>query len=172
MECHDVKKRLPELLDKDEMPEDATQLLDHLESCALCTNEMKRLQASWDLLETWKGIEPSSNFKQKVWTKIHERKTHEVSSRWFPRRWWISWVSWASLGSLAVVMLLIVTWILWPSSGKWSTDEMNKKRSALEMLVSLDVLEMEDLLTDMELLENLDMLLALEEVSQTLDKDG
>jgi anti-sigma factor RsiW len=166
MNCHEVKKKLPDFLDSQLSEEQSTQIHHHLESCMPCTQEVKRLQTTWEVLGQWPEVNPSPHFKQRFWEKISELEKQKAPKGWLSWGWRTAWIP---LGSLAAALFLILLWVLWPSAQKDDDVQMatvNQQNSLLELAASLDLLEHKDLLLEMELLEDFDLLLALDEGSE------
>jgi hypothetical protein len=56
----------------------------HIESCAKCRQKLKSLEATFALLDTWKGPEPSPYFDQKLSVRLREEQTLAPAG-WFER---------------------------------------------------------------------------------------
>jgi type VI protein secretion system component VasK len=157
-------------LDSDLSEEQRSLIQAHLNTCIACQKETRQLEASWQALGRWRETEPSPYFKQKFWSRIADLDKNVQSKGWGGWR-----VAWIPAGSLAAVLLLILTWILWPSTQKngdlqiASTDQQSR---LLEFATTLDLLEHKDLLLEMELLQDLDLLLALEEDAASPNEEG
>jgi predicted anti-sigma-YlaC factor YlaD len=172
MDCREVQKRLPVDPDSDLSEEERSQIQAHLDSCIACQKEARRLEASWQVLGRWQEVEPSPYFKQKFWSKIADLDKNKRSKGWLSWGWRIAWVP---VGSLAAIFLLILTWIIWPSTqknGDFPIATTNQQSGLLEFAASLDLLEHKDLLLEMELLEDFDLLLALEEDDEISNEEG
>lgn len=86
MNCNKVEELLPAYLDGDLKDKVAGQVHDHLKSCLRCQEDVRLLNASWDVLETLETIMPSPDFRTRVWQSIEKEKDrHWV---WFPWRQW------------------------------------------------------------------------------------
>ncbi|MCI0528138.1 MAG: zf-HC2 domain-containing protein [Nitrospira sp.] len=170
MDCHEVQKRLPVDLDSDLSEEQRLQIQAHLATCIPCQKEVRRLEASWQVLGRWREIEPSPYFKQRFWSRIADLDKNKQSKGWWGWR-----IAWVPAGSLAAVLLLILTWILWSSTqkdGDLQVAPMNQQSNLLEFAATLDLLEHKDLLLEIELLEDFDLLLALEEDTKSPNEEG
>jgi hypothetical protein len=56
----------------------------HIESCTKCAQELKSLETTFALLDTWKVPEPSAYFDQKLAVRLREEQTKEPAG-WLER---------------------------------------------------------------------------------------
>ena len=73
MICHDCQSALPDLLLDPAAPSNAAARA-HMESCAECRHEFESIQATMDLLDTWKAPDPSPYFDQRLAVLIREEQ--------------------------------------------------------------------------------------------------
>jgi len=82
MECRDARPYLPLYPDRDEPPEVLDALRVHLERCASCAAELKRLQAAWDALNAWDGMEPPAGLAARVRERAQGAQRPARRIRW------------------------------------------------------------------------------------------
>ncbi len=83
MNCKDCQTALPDLLLGPACPIAASAQL-HLDTCSLCREEFRTLQATFNLLGTWEAPEPSAYFDQKLAVRLREEQSAPPES-WFER---------------------------------------------------------------------------------------
>jgi hypothetical protein len=83
MNCKDCQSVLLDLLlDPAAAPNGVAR--NHVESCANCNQELKSLEATFALLDTWKAPEPSPYFDQKLAVRLREEQAMPPAG-WFER---------------------------------------------------------------------------------------
>ncbi len=84
--CTGMDTRLADLLlDPDQVP---SKVRAHVDTCEHCRAELKELQATMALLDTWKGPEPSPYFLSRLDARMREQREAEPANwpaRWFAR---------------------------------------------------------------------------------------
>jgi len=83
MNCKDCKSVLLDLL-LDPGARSNAAVRTHVESCAECNRELKSLEATFALLDTWKAPEPSPYFDQKLAVRLREEQAMAPAG-WFER---------------------------------------------------------------------------------------
>ena len=83
MNCKDCQSVFLDLLLDPGAPAN-TAARSHIESCTKCAQELKSLEATFALLDTWKAPEPSPYFDQKLAVRLREEQTKEPAG-WFER---------------------------------------------------------------------------------------
>lgn len=83
MICRDCQSALPELL-LDPTASSNDEIRRHLESCSVCNQEFKSLEATFALLDTWAAPEPSPYFDQKLAVRLREEQAMPPAG-WFER---------------------------------------------------------------------------------------
>lgn len=74
MNCRSCQSALPDLLlDPNSRSNAAARI--HLAQCAACAQELKSLEATFDLLDSWGAPEPSSYFDQKLSVRLREEQS-------------------------------------------------------------------------------------------------
>lgn len=81
MNCKDCKSAILDLLLDPGTPSNAA-VRTHVESCAECNRELKSLEATFALLDTWQAPEPSPYFDQKLAVRLREEQA-KVPEGWF-----------------------------------------------------------------------------------------
>ncbi|MCL2660891.1 MAG: anti-sigma factor [Acidobacteriaceae bacterium] len=74
MNCRELKSVLPDLLlnAADSSTESAARA--HLASCPACSEELRSMQATFTLLDTWQAPEPSPYFDQRLAVRLREEQ--------------------------------------------------------------------------------------------------
>jgi hypothetical protein len=83
MNCRDCKSALPDLLLDPAASSNATAR-EHAASCSACEKELKSLEATLALLDSWKAPEPSPYFDQKMAIRLREEESLAPAG-WFER---------------------------------------------------------------------------------------
>jgi hypothetical protein len=83
MNCRDCQTALPDLL-LDPAASSNAAAREHVAHCAACEKELKALQATFALLDTWKAPEPSPYFDQKMAIRLREEQALAPAG-WFER---------------------------------------------------------------------------------------
>ena len=83
MNCKDCQSVLLDLL-LDPGASADTAARSHIESCPQCAQELKSLQSTFALLDTWKAPEPSAYFDQKLAVRLREEQA-KAPAGWFER---------------------------------------------------------------------------------------
>jgi hypothetical protein len=83
MNCKDCQSVLLDLLLDPGAPSNAAGR-SHVESCAKCNQELKSLEATFALLDTWEAPEPSPYFDQKLAVRLREEQAMPPAD-WFER---------------------------------------------------------------------------------------
>jgi hypothetical protein len=83
MNCKDCQSVLLDLLLDPGAPSNAAGR-SHVESCTKCNQELKSLEATFALLDTWEAPEPSPYFDQKLAVRLREEQAMPPAD-WFER---------------------------------------------------------------------------------------
>jgi len=83
MNCKDCQSVLPDLLFEPGAPSNAA-VRDHVAGCATCSEELKSLEATFALLDSWEAPEPSPYFDQKLAVRLREEQAMPPAG-WFER---------------------------------------------------------------------------------------
>jgi hypothetical protein len=83
MNCRDCQSALPDLL-LDPAASQNAAAREHLASCPACEKELKSLEATFALLDTWQAPEPSPYFDQKLAIRLREEQALAPAG-WFER---------------------------------------------------------------------------------------
>src|SRR5580704_16394071 len=83
MNCRNCQSALPDLL-LDPAASSNAAVRAHVASCAACEKELKSLEATFALLDTWQAPEPSPYFDQKLAIRLREEQSLAPAG-WFER---------------------------------------------------------------------------------------
>lgn len=83
MNCKDCQSALPDLL-LDPASTSAISAKNHLSECRACLQELKSLQATFNLLDDWKAPEPSAWFDQRLAVRLRQEQASAPES-WLER---------------------------------------------------------------------------------------
>lgn len=83
MNCRQCQSVLPDLL-LDPAASSNAAARAHLASCAACDEQLKSLEATFALLDTWAAPEPSAYFDQKLAVRLREEQA-AAPAGWFER---------------------------------------------------------------------------------------
>lgn len=72
MTCKQVEARLLDYLDGSLPPHEQTEVDLHARACASCEERIQGFTGVFDLLDSWKGIEPSSSFDLRLERRINQ----------------------------------------------------------------------------------------------------
>lgn len=103
MNCNDFQLQLEQKGENQPLTPEAKQ---HLTGCRECSLLFRDLDRLWDLLDTWKGIEPTPSFQQRFWSQVY--KTY---SPWN----WLSWLHpdfWFRVWRPALASSLVITLLM------------------------------------------------------------
>ncbi|HTU51881.1 MAG TPA: hypothetical protein VMF56_14915 [Acidobacteriaceae bacterium] len=82
MKCEKLQSYLPDMIfDPTRVPTEAMQ---HVKECAGCAGELKELQATMQLLDSWKAPEPSPYFDTRLAVRLREAREFEAPG-WMER---------------------------------------------------------------------------------------
>ena len=108
MKCEKLQVYLPDMIfDPTRVPAEALQ---HVKECSRCAGELKELQATMQLLDTWKAPEPSPYFDTRLAVRLREARESDAPG-WLERlRLWLLFGSNLNLrpAAAAAFALLIV----------------------------------------------------------------
>jgi hypothetical protein len=74
MNCRNCQSALPDLL-LDPASRSNAAVREHVASCTACEKELKSLEATLALLDTWKAPDPSAYFDQKLAVRLREEQS-------------------------------------------------------------------------------------------------
>lgn len=72
MKCEDIQKRLKAFLSNDIDDQKKNEIQNHLDSCLNCSRYLQQLKRLSEVVQTWKGMEPSPHLWEKVESRIKE----------------------------------------------------------------------------------------------------
>ncbi len=144
-ECRTIQRQLgPEL----NLP--PAQVTAHLEQCSACRAEAGRLDTAWALLNVLEPRKPSTQFAHRVWAKISAEESPALGAR---RGGLPVWSLRGVAATAGVVLLAVVPVAVWYQG----------QHDGPDVVAQLDLMESRDLLTNLEVVEDLDVLLLLDD---------
>jgi len=92
MKCSKAIKQLPAYLDNELSQREAAELRRHLEVCVFCSTELRALQATSKMLDSWQSISPRRCYAENVLNQIEAeergvRRGSAIGARLFEWRW-------------------------------------------------------------------------------------
>ncbi len=72
MGCENMRTNIPLLLAEELSPDENCRLLDHVEGCTRCRQEMEELGKAWRLMDRWKIEEPSPRVRSSLMAAARE----------------------------------------------------------------------------------------------------
>lgn len=76
MKCEDIQIRLKAFLSNDLDAQNKIEIKNHLNNCEDCSRNLEELKSLSEIVQTWKGIEPSPWMFEKVKSQIKEDDSH------------------------------------------------------------------------------------------------
>lgn len=122
----------------------------HLAWCAACRVVAERLNSAWTLLGALEHREPSPRFAAGVMAKLAPTGTRA-------RPLIAPWLRWTAAAATFAAIVVVTSTIL----DRGGTED--KAASAVVAELDLDLLESQELLTNLDVVEELDVLLLLDE---------
>jgi len=72
MKCEDIQKRLKAFLSNEMEDHDKKEIQNHLNSCPVCIRYLQQLRKLSEVVQTWKGIEPSPHLFESIQSRVKE----------------------------------------------------------------------------------------------------
>lgn len=140
-------KKIREFLGKDQLNEKESLLVKaHINECSLCSKEAYFLKETWDLLGIWKGIRPSSNFKERFWQRAQqEEKPLKEKVFVFPRLLPRFVPVFGSLAAILIIGVYLVFFSL-------------KRDKNLQMFKELELVEEFGIIQNINILEDFEII--------------
>ncbi len=82
MGCENIKTNIPSFLADELSPDESKEMLNHMEECTQCRQEIEELGKTWNLMDRWKIGKPSAMVKSRIMAVARE----EFQSA--PEPWW------------------------------------------------------------------------------------
>jgi len=73
--CDDVQERLDAYIGNDIDDSERIEIQIHLDECQNCTGVLRQLTRLSEVLQTWKGIEPSASMYEALKTRLKETES-------------------------------------------------------------------------------------------------
>ncbi|MBI1747932.1 MAG: zf-HC2 domain-containing protein [Acidobacteria bacterium] len=107
--CHEVRSCLAQLQDNEVEKGLRIRIEEHIEQCSACLNQFKGLEEVWDLLDDYRGVEPSAEFNLAFWAAAKEiQYSRPTLPRWHAIFWNDNWKIAALAGSMAALLIVFV----------------------------------------------------------------
>ena len=106
--CEDVQKRLEAYVSNDIDNSERIEIQMHLAECQSCSGVLRQLTRLSEVLQTWKGIEPSPRIYETLKTRL--RQTQSSASAWGEAKYTFTKkvVFWLAEVAAVVVMTLLI----------------------------------------------------------------
>lgn len=166
MKCLEIKKLIPEYVEKDLQPKQNQIVAQHLMDCGVCQHEVETFRKAWAVLTQLPTLEPNPNYISRFWTELslcnqpwHE-KVLEAISGYLPQRRFAPALATACL--VLIMGLFAVKNYLYVQESEQILANLSK--DDLEMVEFMDLAENYDIIgdidffQDLEVIENLDTL--------------
>lgn len=122
MKCEDIQKRLKAFLSKDLEDHDKKEIRDHLDSCLDCSRYFRQLKKLSEVVQTWKGIEPSPHLFESIQSRA--KKDESLSGRIFTYAFLKkAAIRFAEVAAIVVLTLFVSHWLQKPVSR--TQDDLN-----------------------------------------------
>ncbi len=111
IDCKTCRMALADLLLDDSYTAAHPEVAEHMAECAECRAELKELQATFALLDSWKAPEPSAYFDSKLHARLREAQASEPEGFWARTRAFLTYSTGHRLrpalaGALVVAVML------------------------------------------------------------------
>ncbi len=162
MKCQDIKKLIPEYLEKDLQPKQNQMVAQHLMDCQVCQHELETVKKAWAVLTQLPSLEPSPNYISRFWTELSLRQQpwHEKVFEYLPQRRFAPALATACL--VVIMGLFAVKNYLYISESEKALSDLSQDDLEMVEFVDLaenyDIIEEIEFLEDLEIIENLDTL--------------
>jgi len=103
MKCEDIQKRLKAFFSNDIEDHDKKEIQDHLDSCPVCMQYLQQLKKLSEVVQTWKGLEPSPHLFESI--KSRAKKDESLLGRIFT----YAFLKKAALRLAEVVAIVVLT---------------------------------------------------------------
>ncbi len=113
MKCEDIQKRLKVFLSNDMEDHDKKEIQRHLDSCLNCSRYLQQLKKLSEVVQTWKGIEPSPHLFESIQSRAE--KDESLSGRVFTYAFLKkAALRFAEVAVIVVLALLVSHWLQKP----------------------------------------------------------
>jgi len=152
MNCDEIRERMPDVAAGFAQP--TAEEEKHLETCAVCAEQLKSMRATMALLDEWQTPEPSPYFDVRLQARLREEMAR-------PQTGWLHWFRRPVLAAALTVLVGVGVGLLFTRSsgiyapGQNPVAEISEPGTAVSDLQALD--KNHDLYSDFELLDDLDV---------------
>ena len=161
MRCQRIKGLLVLVLDSQLNQMQTLKVKAHLDKCPGCSKELNLLKSTWDLLDEWKPIAPSPNFKGNLWQRILqeeaplERKKVFVFPKLLPRLV-------PAYATLALILIISVHLMHFFSIPNLQHLVLLTKGQDIQMLEELELTEDLEIIQNLHILEDVEIINSME----------
>lgn len=120
MGCDNIRTNIPLLLAEELSPDECHKLLNHMEGCIGCRQEMEELRKAWELMDHWSIEEPSPGVKYRLMAAARV-ELQGVHVPWWANLW-RSFIFPTVVGALGLSMII---YLLFPYDKVISLCETN-----------------------------------------------
>ena len=107
--CAQVEELLPAYEEGDLTVEETSRMERHLQACPACRQGLADLRSTWELLGTWKDVEPAPSWRQDFWRNLGRDEERRRQGAWR----FLSDRRWAPLATAAVLALGFFAGAFW-----------------------------------------------------------
>ena len=158
MQCHRIKKLIPDFLEGALDSKINQEVLRHLQSCEVCAKEKELYEKTWQLIGEWQDIEPEPGFNSRFWNRLVSRQTKvertpNINILRLTQRFTVALAT-------AAIVILAINFILPKYFQSKNTEILISSLDEEEMALieNIDLLENLELIENIEFLENLDII--------------
>lgn len=158
MKCHKAKSLLGLFLDGKLDEVRSSELKAHLEKCPACSTELNLLKETWKLLDEWKPIIPSPNFKAAFWQRVSQEEATAAERRpvfVFPRLKARLAPAFATIAAILIIGIFLTNFI---SVKNLQQLTLLTKDENILMLKELDLTEDFEIIQNLNILEDLEVI--------------
>jgi len=149
MRCTKIKNLLPLFLDSQLNQRLSLKIKAHLDTCMDCSKEYELLRKTWGLLEEYRPVSPSPNFKALFWQRLVQEEAWERRPVFvFPKL----------IPHLVPVLAIVVVILVVGLSLLNFLSDMGIQHLALLVDEDIRMFEELDLARDLEIIENFNTL--------------
>ncbi len=159
MQCAEIKNLIPLYLDQVLDSKENQLVAKHLTTCLACQKELNAIKRTWNLLEKWPDIKPSSTYVSEFWTKLSS------DAPWYKRvldKFKQVFVKEGLAPVLVTVCIILVVGVVIKKTSVVVPESeqamVSLNPSELEMIENVELAENYDIVQDIDFLQDLDVI--------------